>query len=138
MKADTSFHPKDNLVLEAHLSFMPAGKMRGKVVMGLNVTFDNDSVQGITRVVSGSGMQRLFLRPDSAFNFKNVSGFMYYSGAEKSSVLLSGIQLMRYRMHETPAVNVLDSVVVPVDSLHRDSLRRDSLPRIQRARIMRR
>lgn len=106
--------------------------------MGLNVTFDNDSVQGITRVVSGSGMQRLFLRPDSAFNFKNVSGFMYYSGAEKSSVLLSGIQLMRYRMHETPAVNVLDSVVVPVDSLHRDSLRRDSLPRIQRARIMRR
>ena len=138
LKADTSFHPKDNLVLEAHLSFMPAGKMRGKVVMGLNVTFDKDSVQGITRVVSGSGMQRLFLRPDSAFKFKNVSGFMYYSGAEKSSVLLSGIQLMRYRVHETPAVNVLDSVVVPVDSLHRDSLRRDSLPRIQRARIMRR
>lgn len=39
-------------------------------MMGLKVSFDNDSVQGLTRVVSGNGVQRLYLRPDSAFEFK--------------------------------------------------------------------
>lgn len=134
-KADTSFHSKDKLALEAYLSFMPKGRPRGKVVMGLNVTFDNDSTQGITREVNGSGLQRLILMPDSAFRFKSVSGFMYYSGEEKTSVLLSNIHLMRYRMRESTVTNAntLDSVIVPVDSL-----RKDSLPHIQRSKIMKR
>lgn len=133
-KADTSFHPKDKLALEAYCSFMPKGKALGKIVMGLNVTFDNDSVQGITRVVSGSGMQRLVFRPDSAFKFKNVTGFMYYSGEQKSSVLLSNIQLMRYRVHEESVTTVPDSLGVPADSL----MRKDSLPRIRRPEVMKR
>lgn len=137
LKADTSFHPKDRLELEANLSFMPEGRFSGRVVMGLNVTFDNDSVQGITRMV-GPGMQRLVLRPDSAFKFKDVAGFIYYSGEKNTSVLLSHIQLMRYRMPEAPAMPSADSISVAAgDTLRRDSLRKDSFPRARRKEIMR-
>ena len=51
LKADTSFHERDKMVLEANFSFLPKGKREGKVVMAMNLAFDNDSTQGISRVV---------------------------------------------------------------------------------------
>lgn len=133
-KADTSFHLKDRLALEAYLSFMPKGKPSGKVVMGVNVTFDNDSTQGMTRVVSTSGMQRLFLSPDSAFKFKSITGFMYYSGEEKSSVLLSDIQLIRYHIQEEEIKHAADSLRISADSLKS----RDTLPELKRSELIKR
>lgn len=133
LKADTSFHERDRLVWEADFTFMPKGTRSGRLVMGLNLTFDNDSTQGITRVVSMSGMQRLVIRPDSAFKYKNVEGFMYYTGPENSSVLVNGIQLMRYRMPEVqPQALPADSLAVRTDSLPKDSLRRMRRPALQR------
>lgn len=133
LKADTSFHERDRLVWEADFTFMPKGTRSGRLVMGLNLTFDNDSTQGITRVVSMSGMQRLVIRPDSAFKYKNVEGFMYYTGPENSSVLVNGIQLMRYRMPEVqPQASPADSLAVRTDSLPNDSLRRMRRPALQR------
>lgn len=104
LKADTSFKPKDILMFEAGLSFLPEKKRGGRAVMALNVTFKNDSTQGITRVTENSGVQRLFLRPDSAFEFKNVSGFVYYmpsDGDSAGSVLVDDIRLIR--THVLPA-----------------------------------
>lgn len=117
LKADTSFHERDKMVLEANFSFLPRGKHGGKVVMAMNLTFDNDSTQGISQVVEASGIQRLMLRPDSAFKYKNVTGFMYYIGKDHSSALISNIRLMRYRIHEDNLQLQNDSVAVKADTL---------------------
>lgn len=136
LKADTSFHEKDRLVWEADFSFLPKGKTSGRVVMGVNLTFSNDSTQGMTRVVSMSGMQRLVITPDSAFKYKNVTGFMYYTGEEETSVLVSHIQLMRYRTPEHLLPVVSDSLAAePADTLLKDSLRKN---RIKRPELMKR
>lgn len=136
LKADTSFHEKDRLVWEADFSFLPKGKTSGRVVMGVNLTFSNDSTQGMTRVVSMSGMQRLVITPDSAFKYKNVTGFMYYTGGEETSVLVSRIQLMRYRTPEHLLPVVSDSLASePADTLLKDSLRKN---RIKRPELMKR
>lgn len=136
LKADTSFHEKDRLVWEADFSFLPKGKTSGRVVMGVNLTFSNDSTQGMTRVVSMSGVQRLVITPDSAFKYKNVTGFMYYTGEEETSVLVSRIQLMRYRTPEHLLPVVSDSLAAePADTLLKDSLRKN---RIKRPELMKR
>lgn len=136
LRADTSFHEKDRLVWEADFSFLPKGKTSGRVVMGVNLTFSNDSTQGMTRVVSMSGMQRLVITPDSAFKYKNVTGFMYYTGGEETSVLVSRIQLMRYRTPEHLLPVVSDSLATePADTLLKDSLRKN---RIKRPELMKR
>lgn len=136
LKADTSFHEKDRLVWEADFSFLPKGKTSGRVVMGVNLTFSNDSTQGMTRVVSMSGMQRLVITPDSAFKYKNVTGFMYYTGGEETSVLVSRIRLMRYRTPEHLLPVVSDSLATePADTLLKDSLRPN---RIKRPELMKR
>lgn len=95
LKADTSFKPKDMLAFEADMSFLPP--QEGKAVMGIKVTFENDSVQGMTRMVDASGRQRLLLSPDSAFEYKNISGFVYYMGEaeKKGNLLLNDIRLIR-------------------------------------------
>ena len=136
LRADTSFHEKDRLVWGADFSFLPKGKTSGRVVMGVNLTFSNDSTQGMTRVVSMSGMQRLVITPDSAFKYKNVTGFMYYTGEEETSVLVSRIQLMRYRTPEHLLPVVSDSLAAePADTLLKDSLRKN---RIKRPELMKR
>lgn len=136
LRADTSFHEKDRLVWEADFSFLPKGRPSGRVVMGVNLTFSNDSTQGMTRVVSMSGMQRLVIVPDSAFKYKNVTGFMYYTGEEETSVLVSHIQLMRYHTPERHLPVVTDSLAVQsADTLPKDSLRRS---KIRRPELMKR
>lgn len=103
LKADTSFRTRDAMVFTADFRFMPeVGRGGGRAVMGLNFYFDNDSVQGITRAVTASGPQRLYLRPDSAFTIRNISGFVYYTNDkdEKGSLLVNDIRLTRYHMKE--------------------------------------
>lgn len=101
-KADTTFKPKDALALTADFHFIPEGSSGAKAVMGLNFYFDNDSVQGLTQTVTTSGLQHLYLQPDSAYKIKNISGFVYYAdeNGKKGSVLLHKIRLMRY--HASP------------------------------------
>lgn len=100
LKADTTFKPKDAIALTADFHFMSQAAT-DKAVMALNFYFDNDSVQGLTQTVSISGTQRLYLQPDSAYNIKSISGFIYYIADQNSngSVLLNQIRLMRY--HDT-------------------------------------
>ena len=124
-KADTTFRPKDILVLEVDFNFMPA-QNAGKVVMGLNLIFKNDSLQGLTRVVR-PGKQRLYFKPDSAFEFKEIIGFIYYEPTEPEQhghVLASDIHLDRYHVKE----EVADSLAVQKnDSLKADSAKADTV-----------
>lgn len=113
LKADTTFRPKDALSLTADFRFVPQASpvRQARVVMGLRLLYDNDSIDGCTRIVTASGPQQLFLSPDSAWQLKSVSGFVYYSQPEevpeRGSVLVNDLHLMRYRQQEkvsAPAV----------------------------------
>lgn len=104
LKTDTTFKPQDAMELQADFHFIPSKATSGKAVMALNFYFDNDSVQGLTRIVTRPGKQRLYLRPDSAFTIQSVSGFIYYSNNEHpdASLLVDDIRLTRYHNHEMP------------------------------------
>ncbi len=116
LKTDTSFKVKDELAFEADLSFLPREKSVGKAVMSMKVTFDNDSVQDVTRVMERSGHQRLYLRPDSAFEYKSVSGFIYYmkDSCLRGDLLVSDIRLVR--THPKTSERISASRPVPQDS----------------------
>lgn len=118
LKTDTTFKPQDAMELQADFHFIPSKTTSGKAVMALNFYFDNDSVQGLTRIVTRPGKQRLYLRPDSAFTIQSISGFIYYSNNEHpdASLLVDGIRLTRYHNHEMPQE--------PVDTLKQE---RDTL-----------
>lgn len=104
LKTDTTFKPQDAMELQADFHFIPSKATSGKAVMALNFYFDNDSVQGLTRIVTRPGKQRLYLRPDSAFTIQSISGFIYYSNNEHpdASLLVDDIRLTRYHNHEMP------------------------------------
>lgn len=119
LKADTTFKPHDAMELTADFHFMPEnGRPSGKAVMALNFYFDNDSVQGLTRIVSSSGKQRLYVRADSAFTIRSISGFVYYTDEKnpKSSVLIDDIHLTRYHNMEKEqelVANTIQKVDLP-------------------------
>lgn len=99
LKADTTFHENDILVFEADYSFLSKEKSSANVVVAMNITFKNDSTQGISRVIDNSGKWDLTLKPDSAFEYKSINGFVYFSNPDstETSVLINKIRLMRYR-----------------------------------------
>ena len=85
--------------------------------MGFNILFDNDSVVGRVKDITCSGVQTLYIKPDSAFAIKSVSGFIYYmdsdSSTNKPGLIINNITLTRY--HEpvdTMTVAGKDSLAV--------------------------
>ena len=118
LKTDTTFKPQDAMELQADFHFIPSKATSGKAVMALNFYFDNDSVQGLTRIVTRPGKQRLYLRPDSAFTIQSVSGFIYYSNNEHpdASLLVDDIRLTRYHNHEMPQ-ELVDALKLERDTL---------------------
>lgn len=99
LKADTTFHEKDILVFSADYSFLSYQKNDAKVVVSMNIEFKNDSTQGISKVISKSGNDYVILKPDSAFEYKSINGFVYFSNPDSLdvSILINNIRLMRYR-----------------------------------------
>lgn len=99
LKADTTFHKKDILVLGADFNFMSSNKSESDVVLAVNVVFKNDSTQGVTQIINKQGFNEVYLKPDSAYEYKSVNGFIYFSNNDSvdASVLISNIRLMRYR-----------------------------------------
>ena len=110
LKTDTTFRPRDAMALEADFHFIPSKGVSGKAVMALNFYFDNDSVQGQTRLVTRPGKQRLYLRPDSAFAIQSISGFIYYTDDNHpdATLLISDIRLTRYHQ-DVSASSVVSS-----------------------------
>ena len=99
LKADTTFHKKDILVFVADYNFLSYQKNDAKAVVSMNVEFKNDSTQGVSKVISKSGKDYVVLKPDSAFEYKSINGFIYFSNPDSVdvSVLINNIKLIRYR-----------------------------------------
>lgn len=99
LKADTTFHERDILVFEADYNFLSYQKNAAKAVVAVNITFKNDSILGISKVIDRSGKEQLVLQPDSAYEYKSVSGFVYFNNPDSAdvSLLLNNIKLVRYR-----------------------------------------
>jgi hypothetical protein len=108
IKADTTFHQRDAFDWNMDWFFMA----EGEAIMGLNVIYDNDSVIGITKSITESGSQSIYLHTDSAYNIKSLNGFVYVpqNQAKQPNILLHKINLTRYHMPE------------PTDSLSTDSV----------------
>ena len=108
IKADTTFHQRDAFDWNIDWYFMT----EGEAIMGLNVIYDNDSVIGMTKSITESGPQSIYLHTDSAYNIKSLNGFIYVpqNQAKQPNILLHKINLTRYHMPE------------PKDSLSTDSV----------------
>ena len=108
IKVDTTFHQRDAFDWNMDWYFMA----EGEAIMGLNVIYDNDSVIGMTKSITESGPQSIYLHTDSAYNIKSLNGFIYVpqNQAKQPNILLHKINLTRYHMPE------------PKDSLSTDSV----------------
>ena len=108
IKADSTFHPRDAFDWNMDYYFMT----EGEAIMGLNVIYENDSVIGMTKSITESGPQSIYLHTDSAYNIKALNGFIYVpeNQTKQPNILLHKIYLTRYHMPE------------PTDSLSTDSV----------------
>ena len=101
MKADTTFHPQDAFLWSMDCHFFT----EGKIVMGMNVILDNDSVIGTTKTIETSGKHEIYLQTDSAYQIKTLNGFIYVPKQEDArldpKVLAHHISLTRYHMMES-------------------------------------
>lgn len=113
--ADSNFKAKDAFLWSADYTFLSdTGR---KVTVGFNIMFDNDSVVGRVQEVIRSGIQSLYIKPDSAFAIKSVNGFIYYEddSLRTPGLIVNNITLTRY--HEpvdSVAVAAKDSVAAAV------------------------
>lgn len=97
--SDTTFHERDAFLWDVDYHFLT----EGKILMGMNVVYENDSVLGLTRMVESSGPQSIYLHTDSAFKVKMLNGFIYVPDdtlANDPKVLARHIKLTRYHMPE--------------------------------------
>lgn len=110
IKADTTFREKDAFYWNMDYCFFA----EGEAIMGLNVVYENDSVIGMTKSVTQSGPQSIYLHTDSTFNIKTLNGFIYVpeNQDEKPNILVHHISLTRYHLTE-----------------YTDSLSSDSIPK---------
>lgn len=108
IKADSTFHPRDAFNWNMNYYFMA----EGEAIMGLNVIYENDSVIGMTKSITESGPQSIYLHTDSAYNIKALNGFIYVpeNQTNQPNILLHKIDLTRFHMPE------------PTDSLSTDSV----------------
>ena len=101
IKADTTFHPQDAFLWSMDCHFLT----EGKIVMGMNVMFDNDSVIGTTKTIETSGKHEIYLQTDSAYQIKTLNGFIYVPEQDATNldpkVLAHHIALTRYHMVES-------------------------------------
>ena len=101
IKADTTFHPQDAFLWSMDCHFLT----EGKIVMGMNVMFDNDSVIGTTKTIETSGKHEIYLQTDSAYQIKTLNGFIYVPEQDDTNldpkVLAHHIALTRFHMVES-------------------------------------
>lgn len=98
IKTDTTFHPKDAFLWNMEYSFFA----KGEAIMGMNVIYENDSVIGLTKSITQSGNQSIYLHTDSAYKIKTLNGFIYVpeDTIEQTNILVHGISLTRYHANE--------------------------------------
>ena len=128
---DSNFKAKDAFLWSANYIFL--SNLQQQVTMGFNILFDNDSVSGKVAEVTASGIQSLYIKPDSAYKIKSINGFIYLTGdsVKAPGIIVDKISLIRYHeLADTVSIVAKDSVpeksmsVIDKDT---DSLKMDSV-----------
>ena len=99
IKSDSNFKLKDTYMWSADYHLLP----KGKVAMGFNAIYENDSVTGIVKEITESGRHSICLHADSVNPIKTLNGFIYVlpeDSALHNNLLVNQISLMRY--HAAP------------------------------------
>ena len=107
MNADTNFWVKDAFAWNADITYLNPGK----VTMGLNIRFKNDSVIGKTISMTQSGHHSLYVQADSLNEIKDINGFIYIdkdSVHQTPNVLISNLSLFKYHQSEEKAISDTD------------------------------
>lgn len=106
LKADSNYWAKDAFLWKADLTFLT----QGKVTMGFDIRFKNDSVVGKTCTFTQSGPHSVYVQSDSLFDIKDVNGFIQVykdSIHQQPNVIISNVSLTKYHRteeaQETPA-----------------------------------
>ena len=94
IKPDTTFHEKDAFLWDMNYHFLADGK----VMMGLNVVYENDSIIGQTKQVETSGRHSIYLHTDSTYKVKALNGFIHVmeDSVLNPVILIHDITLNRY------------------------------------------
>lgn len=103
-KADSNFHPKDAFFWKADIVFLS----KGKASIGFNVVYENDSVIGETRQITQSGPQTFYLHTDSAYQIKELNGFIHIEkdSLQKPNALVHNVSLMRFHTTSSDSLEV--------------------------------
>lgn len=126
---DSNFKVNDYIEWKMRHTFLPLKEKKGSAIISLSVWFENDSVLSKLLNTDRSGMISLSIKPDSAWKIKEVTGYVYYQGADKpdnSSLLIDRISLIRYHVLTPDTLSKNDVPEVKTNGLQ-DTLRTDSL-----------
>lgn len=131
IKADSNFRPKDAFLWEADFLFLQPDSQR--VVVGLSILLENDSVIGKSELFTASSHMALSLQAasDSLLAIKQLNGFIYYTDSAKHNlgVFVNNIHLTRY--HDlSDTLQVATTEVQPAPELTQSQ--KDSLAEVRR------
>lgn len=122
IKADSSYHKGDKLMLEYDAQFVVQDGSRDAVIM-LAVTFDNDSTATQVTHLSSNGHHSLSFANNGGLAIKDIRGFFIYNRGENASTstlrLLCLYNIRLTRTHVAESAN-------PAEGNKADSLRQTS------------
>lgn len=106
---DSNFHVKDAFLWKANYTFIA----KGNVTMALNILYDNDSVVGLSKQITQSGTDSIYLCPDSANTIRSLNGFIHLTSDSTShgSVIINDISLIKYHTITDSISNIKDQEV---------------------------
>lgn len=108
IETDSTFHVRDSLCLIADVSLLGKLDSTQRVIGGLSLTFNNDSIIGVTASLKKDGRLTLSLRPDTALTYRAIHAFFYLTPpaqAQSGMAVLHHLQLLRYHVKDTSALS---------------------------------
>ena len=108
LDADTTYHPADNLMWAFETLFFSAYGANDAFAL-LRVTFENDSIAGVTQRVSGNGPHELrFVCPEKyrKYRIRNISGNIYLPIFKDGfgCLAVNRMVMVRYHRKDKPEV----------------------------------
>ncbi|MCI5560339.1 MAG: DUF4296 domain-containing protein [Phocaeicola sp.] len=108
--ADTTYHALDTFVLEGNIHLLGKKKIAMNAVLGLQLTFQNDSIQGKTLHLTGEGRFSLPLITTQDSPLRMLHGFLYFPNPQdQTQVLLHKVKLMRYHSKQSSLQNEINA-----------------------------
>lgn len=93
-EADSSYHPRDRFVLKGNTRVLGNGNQRTGVVIGMMVTYDNDSIQTQSRTITNNQDFSIDLRCDT-FSVRRLNCYMTMFNDTPNPLILDNLQLLK-------------------------------------------